>query len=67
MGKTKKRSFCPNNAIPPGETLRATLDAMGMEPAELAERMGRPKKTINEIIAGKAVIMGKQGWSRKSL
>ena len=56
MGKTKKEEFCPNYAIPPGETLRETLDAMGMTQAELAERMGRPKKTINEIISGKAAI-----------
>ncbi|MBM4285650.1 MAG: helix-turn-helix domain-containing protein, partial [Deltaproteobacteria bacterium] len=29
---------------------------MGMSQAELAERTGRPKKTINEIIKGKAAI-----------
>lgn len=56
MGKIKKKEFCPNYAIPPGETLRETLDAMGMSQAELAERTGRPKKTINEIISGKAAI-----------
>lgn len=37
-------------AVPPGETLLETLDAMGMSQAELAERTGMPIKTINEII-----------------
>jgi addiction module HigA family antidote len=48
--------FEPNFAVPPGETLAETLEALGMTQAELAERMGRPLKTINEIIAGKAMI-----------
>src|SRR2546428_361268 len=49
-------TFEPNFAVPPGETLAETLDAFSMTQAELAERMGRPLKTINEIIAGKAMI-----------
>ena len=56
MIKTQNTSCQPNYAIPPGETLRETLEAIGMTQAELAERTGRPKKTINEIIAGKASI-----------
>ncbi len=42
---------------PPGDTLQETLTELGMSQAELAERMGRPLKTINEIIKGKAAIM----------
>lgn len=49
-------TFEPNFAIPPGETLAETLEILGMTQAELAERMGRPLKTINEIVAGKAMI-----------
>ena len=49
-------TFEPNFAVPPGETLAETLETLGMTQAELAERMGRPLKTINEIIAGKAMI-----------
>jgi HTH-type transcriptional regulator/antitoxin HigA len=49
-------TFEPNFAVPPGETLAETLDALSMTQAELAERMGRPLKTINEIVAGKAMI-----------
>jgi len=56
MVRVKKKAFCPNYAVLPGETLRETLEALGMTQAELAERMGRPKKTINEIITGKAAI-----------
>lgn len=46
----------PKFAVPPGETLAETLETLGMTQAELAERMGRPVKTINEIVAGKAAI-----------
>ncbi|WP_449258332.1 HigA family addiction module antitoxin [Chlorobium limicola] len=40
----------------PGDTLAEHLEYIGMSQAELADRMGRPKKTINEIIRGKAQI-----------
>ena len=56
MAKMKNTSCQPNYAIPPGETLRETLETIGMTQAELADRTGRPKKTINEIITGKAAI-----------
>ncbi len=48
--------YAPDVVSPPGETLRETLEALGMSQAELADRMGRPKKTINEIIKGKAAL-----------
>lgn len=56
MGKNIKSQFAPDYAVPPGETLLETLKTIGMSQAELAERTGRPKKTINEIIKGKAAI-----------
>jgi addiction module HigA family antidote len=56
MIKDKKNQFVPDYAVPPGETLLETLEAIGMSQAELAERAGRPKKTINEIIKGRAAI-----------
>jgi addiction module HigA family antidote len=49
-------TFEPDFAVPPGETLAETLETLGMTQAELAERMGRPLKTINEIVAAKAMI-----------
>jgi len=56
MAKAEKSAFKPNYAVSPGETLRETLKTLGMTQAELAHRTGRPKKTINEIITGKAAI-----------
>ncbi len=49
-------SFAPSYAIPPGATLHEMLEHLGLSQAELAERTGRPKKTINEIVKGKAAI-----------
>jgi HTH-type transcriptional regulator / antitoxin HigA len=46
----------PNYAVPPGETLLEELEAREMTQAELAERTGRPLKTINEIVKGKSAI-----------
>lgn len=46
----------PDYAFHPGETLAETLVELGMTQRELAERAGRPHKTINEIIQGKAAV-----------
>lgn len=51
------QSFTPDYAVPPGATLAETIEDLGMTQTELAQRMGRPLKTINEIIAGTAQIM----------
>ena len=48
--------FEPDYAVPPGETLRETIEHLGMSQTELARRTGRPIKTINEIVKGKAAI-----------
>lgn len=56
MNKVQKTAYKPDYVSPPGETLQDTLDMFGISQAELAERTGRPKKTINEIIQGKAAI-----------
>ena len=48
--------YRPDYVSPPGETLEELLEERGMSQAELAERTGRPRKTINEIIQGKAAI-----------
>lgn len=41
---------------PPGDTIQETISAMGMSQAELAERMGRPKEKINDMIKGREPI-----------
>ncbi len=51
-----RSQYEPDIAIPPGDTLRETLEALQMSQAELARRTGRPKKTINEIVKGKGAI-----------
>jgi HTH-type transcriptional regulator / antitoxin HigA len=56
MATKHARAFSPEYCVAPGETLRETLDTLGLSQADLAERTGRPKKTINEIIQAKAAI-----------
>ncbi|MBE9049365.1 HigA family addiction module antidote protein [Nostocales cyanobacterium LEGE 11386] len=56
MINTIKNQYTPDYISPPGETLLEVLEERGMTQAELAERTGRPKKTINEIINGKTAI-----------
>lgn len=48
--------YHPDTVSPPGETLEEVLEEREMTQAELAERTGRPKKTINEIVQGKQAI-----------
>ncbi|MCK4412781.1 MAG: helix-turn-helix domain-containing protein [Candidatus Eisenbacteria sp.] len=56
MVEGNKNHYAPSEVSPPGETLREILAERGMTQADLAERTGRPKKTINEIIKGKTAI-----------
>ena len=56
MSKKKNNQFRPDYAVLPGDTLKETIDALGMSQANLAERTCTPRKTINEIIQGKAAI-----------
>jgi addiction module HigA family antidote len=56
MSNIIQNKYMPDYVSPPGETLAEILEDREMSQAELAERMGRPKKTINEIIRGKAEI-----------
>ncbi len=56
MSNVIQNQYTPDYVSPPGETLQEILEEQSMTQAELAERTGRPKKTINEIINGKAAI-----------
>lgn len=47
----------PDHAISPGETLLETIEALELTQKELAQRMGRPVKTINQITKGAAQII----------
>jgi addiction module HigA family antidote len=57
MTETMKAQYEPQTVSPPGETLAETLEELEMSQAELARRMGRPIKTMNEIVQGKAAIL----------
>lgn len=50
-------TYEPDYAIAPGETLLETIEALDLTQKELAQRMGRPLKTINQIIKGTVQIM----------
>lgn len=56
MANIIENEYLPDWVSPPGETLLETIEALGMSQTDLANRMGRPIKTINEIIKGKAAI-----------
>lgn len=57
MTDMMRTQYNPETVSPPGETLAETLEELEMSQAELARRMGRPTKTINEIVQGKAAIL----------
>jgi len=46
----------PDWAVAPGEILAEALEERGMSQSELARRMDRPVRTINEIVNSKAAI-----------
>jgi addiction module HigA family antidote len=56
MGTNLSTNFSPDYVVAPGQHLATALATKGMSQAELAVRIGRPQKTINEIIKGKAAI-----------
>lgn len=56
MSRPSENRYTPDVVSLPGETLAELLAARKLSQADLADRMGRPKKTVNEIIKGKAPI-----------
>ena len=54
--KANKVLYVPDTVICPGETLLEILEEREMTQVEFAKRIGRPIKTVNEIIKGKAPI-----------
>ena len=56
MATRKDHPYKPDYAVLPGDSLAEVLESLSMTQADLASRMGRPLKTINEIIKGKAAI-----------
>ncbi len=56
MAKKNANKYIPDYIVFPGDILEDYLENLGMTQAELAARTGLTKKTINEIIKGKAPI-----------
>jgi HTH-type transcriptional regulator/antitoxin HigA len=56
MDKNKTHGFAPDYVPHPGETLRETLEFLGMSQAELARRTDKPEKTVSAIASGNSSI-----------
>jgi HTH-type transcriptional regulator/antitoxin HigA len=56
MATRGNHQYEPDYAVLPGDSLAEILESLSMTQADLANRMGRPLKTINEIVKGKAAI-----------
>jgi HTH-type transcriptional regulator / antitoxin HigA len=52
----ERHEYAPDSVLPPGETLRETLEALPMSQAELSTRTGLSTKHINQIVQGVAVL-----------
>lgn len=52
----KSAPWEPEWSVTPGEILAEELEARGMSQSELARKMDRPVKTINEIVHAKAAV-----------
>lgn len=50
------QNFIPAEVFPPGDFLKEELEARGWSQTDFADILGRPRKTINEIILGKRSI-----------
>ena len=56
MTNATENRYAPDWVSPPGETLADILKERGITRNEFANRMGLPKKTVNQLIKGKAEI-----------
>jgi plasmid maintenance system antidote protein VapI len=56
MTNTTENTYTPNFVSPPGKTLAKILKERKIPKTEFASRMELPKKTINQLIKGKAEI-----------
>jgi len=52
----ERYAYEPDYAVPPGQTLQETIDALGIEQKELATRAGLSVKHVNQIVKGIAPI-----------
>ena len=57
MSSAQRKQYAPDRVTPPGEILLERLEELGMTQADLADRIGHTKNTVNEIIKGKSPIL----------
>ena len=50
--KMTRHPYEPDYAVPPGQTLQETIDALGIAQRELAIRAGLSAKHVNQVIKG---------------
>jgi HTH-type transcriptional regulator / antitoxin HigA len=56
LGNAAPFEYRPQSVSPPGETLKETLEELGIPQADLARRTGLSTKHVNQIVIGKAAI-----------
>ena len=56
MKALRKHSFEPDYAVPPGASVKETMEALGMTQRELADRTGLTVQTLNRIFKGEQPI-----------
>lgn len=56
MAKTIRNQFTPNVVLPPGETIKESLEAIGMKQSEFARRMGVTEKYVIDLLGGEAPL-----------
>lgn len=56
MSNQDRNQYRPDTVTAPGFYIQEKLSELGMTQTDLADRIGRTKKTVNEIISGKAPI-----------
>jgi addiction module HigA family antidote len=56
MKALRKHTFDPDYAVPPGESVRETMETLGMTQRELADRTGLTVQTLNRIFKGEQPI-----------
>jgi len=54
--QNNRNQYQPDYVTHPGFYIQEKLDEIGLTQTELAKRIGRTKKTVNEVITGKAPI-----------
>lgn len=56
MAKTIQNQFHPDLVPPPGDTIKESLEALGMKQSELAKRMGVSEKYVIDLLCGDAPL-----------